>query len=170
MKKIKILKTLLDCFWYISIVGTFMVTIILVFAMISQDFFKIPIDIFSEKVIPSPPETILLIILIAILLGSIFYVLFNLRKLIVLFDKCIIFENQNILLLKNIGTSFMFATILIIILIGVGNYILQKNGILKGSFPFGYIFLTAISGLFFLVLSEVFKIAKITKEENELTI
>ncbi|WP_310377413.1 DUF2975 domain-containing protein [Flavobacterium sp.] len=170
MKKVKVLKTLLDFFWYTTIVGTFTVAIIFVFVIISEDSFKTSIDIFGEKIIPSPQETILLILLSLILLGSIFNALFNLRKLIALFDKCIIFDNQNIRFLKNIGTSLMFTALLILILIIAGNYILLNNGVLKGSFPFGYIFLTAISGLFFLVLSEVFNIAKMTKEENDLTI
>lgn len=170
MKKIKILKTLLDFFWYITIVGTFTVAIIFVFVMFSKNLFKTPIDILGKKIIPSPPETILLILLALFLLGSIFNALFNLRKLIALFDKCIIFDNQNILFLKNIGTSLMVTTLIILISIIVGNFILLNNGVLKGSFPFGYIFFTAISGLFFLVLSEVFKIAKNMKEERDLTI
>lgn len=96
----------------------------------------------------------------------IIYGLFLFRKLLRLFQLRIIFDMEIVSLMKRLG----FVIILSALLGGIPNFILEiiKNNISLslGLNPFVLLFSL---GLFFLVLSEVFTIAKSKKEENDLT-
>jgi hypothetical protein len=96
----------------------------------------------------------------------IIYGLFLFRKLLRLFQLRIIFDMEIVSLMKRLG----FVIILSALLGGIPNLILEiiNNNISLslGLNPFVLLFSL---GLFFLVLSEVFTIAKHLKEENDLT-
>jgi hypothetical protein len=96
----------------------------------------------------------------------IIYGLFLFRKLLRLFQLRIIFDMKIVSLMKRLG----FVIVLSALLGGIPNLILEivKNNISLslGLNPFVLLFSL---GLFFLVLSEVFTIAKSIKEENDLT-
>ena len=96
----------------------------------------------------------------------IIYGLFLFRKLLRLFQLRIIFDLEIVSLMKKLG----FVIILSALLGGIPNFILElvknKISLSLGLNPFVLLFSL---GLFFLVLSEVFTIAKSIKEENDLT-
>ena len=86
-----------------------------------------------------------------------------------LFQKRIIFEKENIRLLNEIGLCFLATSILSGIPILIYQIIYKKISLEFGGSFNSFLFSSSL-GLFFMVLSEVFKIAKKSKEENGLTI
>jgi len=99
--------------------------------------------------------------------GLLMYALYYFRKLLGCFVKRMIFEEEICFLLDKIGSLVIMASIVQLFSDFITKLSKDEIGIELGYGPFLY--LLAL-GLFFKVLSEVFKIGKTMKEENELTI
>ena len=166
MKKLNFLKGIVDFVW----ITTMLIIPILVFlvgmVLFSKEPFDVPIEINGTTLEVVDLKSKLLFVFLVFSALLIIYALFLFRKLLRLFQLKIIFDLKIVTLLKRIG----LVVILSALLGGIPNFILEivKNNISLslGLNPFVLLFSL---GLFFLVLSEVFTIAKKIKEENDLT-
>ena len=91
-------------------------------------------------------------------------------KLLVHFSKRQIFEDAPITLLDTIGKYFVLASLLTGVPAFIYNITVKNETKISFGGAFDSFLFTASLGLFFMVLSEVFKIAKNMKEENDLTV
>lgn len=169
MKKINLLKSILDLFWFTSILALIGLVVFAVIFLTSDEM--IPIVIKSkviEKVdVYSKILIIAQLLAVFLFLGSIYY----LRKLVVCFQNGQVFSEEVIQYLRKMGNFLISYSVLSNASVFIYTMIVRQNA----DFEFGIgsydSFLVCISiGLFFLVLSEVFTISKNLKEENDLTI
>jgi hypothetical protein len=167
MRKLQILKTIVDYVWIISLICYPLAVLFSGMVFIDKDPFDIKVTLIGNTVDLNMPlgKTVLFIDLINF--GVLLVALFYFRKLLTAFAKRIIFEDEIILLLHKIGLFIITGSILYLIADLLTKVSQHKIGIDIGFGPFLY--LLAL-GLFFNVLSEVFTIAKRMKEENDLTI
>lgn len=170
MKKLTILKTLLDFFWFFSIVGGIGILIFLPF-YIFESTSDISINIKGHKIINHNAFSKTIVVINSI--GSLvfLYSIYIFRKVVFLFQKRDIFNPELPRMFNLIGISILTSSTISSLCF----MIYQK---VEGEFPglsldFGGYdsFLISVSlGLFFMILSTIFKIVFSLKEENELTI
>lgn len=171
MKKLYILKALVDLLWFFSIIVIATMAIFLPFLFFSSEPMDIPIKIGETKVTVMDLATKFMLLGLVIAYCFFVYGLFLFRKVLVLFSKRQIFEDSVIILLNKIGKFFLIASLLAVLMDFLGKLYIENKvefGI-EGGFFDSFLF-TASLGLFFMVLSEVFANAKNIKEENDLTI
>lgn len=171
MKKLYILKALVDLLWFFSIIVIATMAIFLPFLFFSSEPMDIPIKIGETKVTVMDLATKFMLLGLVIAYCFFVYGLFLFRKVLVLFSKRQIFEDSVIVLLNKIGKFFLIASLLAVLMDFLGKLYIENKvefGI-EGGFFDSFLF-TASLGLFFMVLSEVFANAKNIKEENDLTI
>lgn len=170
MKKLHLLKTFIDIFWFFSLIAITGLTIVMPYMLFNSEPFDIPVKINGEKfaVVDLPSK----IIAVSLFTASCFFVygIHLLRKLLDLFSKRLIFEELSITLLNKIGKYFLLASLLTSIPAFFHNVIFKNNVSVDFGGGFESFFFTASLGLFFMVLSEVFQMGKAIKEENELTV
>jgi uncharacterized integral membrane protein len=170
MKKLQFLKTVLDFFWFFSLLGGIGMLIFSTFYLFDSNI-DIPIKIQGQQITANDfPSK--LIIFANIITGILFlYSIYLLRKVVGHFQKREIFNLDVIKYFNLIGKLIILSSL-------INNlteliFDLLKQDYISLSLNFGSYdsFLVSISlGLFFMVISEIFKIAKNMKEENELTI
>ncbi|MCF6279515.1 MAG: DUF2975 domain-containing protein [Flavobacteriaceae bacterium] len=165
MRKLFILKTLVDIIWILSYPGILVVLIAVPFLFIYSDLSLIPIKLHNETLVITGflSKLIISVILLSYLL--IFYAVFLFRKALSMFIRKKTFDDTVITNFNKIGYLLSLFSIINIVGVFVLNLVSGKLEVSIG-------LMTAILclGLFFMVLSEVFKIAKTAKQENELTI
>ena len=171
MRKLQILKALLDFFFVISIIAIIAMVVFIPIMFFSTEPIDIPIKINGERILVVDLITKSILTLGIVSYCFFVYGIYLLRKVLNMFAKRIIFEETVILLLDKIGKSFLIASIFTSVPLFVYN-ITHKTDHADVEFGGGFssFLFTASLGLFFMVLSTVFKIAKNMKEENELTI
>jgi hypothetical protein len=170
MRKLQILKTFIDVFWFASILSGIIILFLVPYLFISGEKFDIPIKIYDRSIILDNLSSKIILTINVVAFYIFAFGVFKLRKLLELFRKTIIFEEENCLLLKQIGICFLLASLTSGISGFAYNIIGHSKMELKFSTGFDSFLFTASIGLFFMVLSEVFKIAKKATQENELTI
>lgn len=170
MKKLHLLKTLLDLFWFFVILSTLAILIFVPMFLFSDEPLDIPVKINGEIVTAMDMTSKLILLGFVLAYGFFIYGIFLLRKVLNHFSKREIFHEAVIAHLDRIGKVFFIASIISLIVGFVyRSYVEQEAhfGVEVGADSFLF---TASLGLFFMVLSEVFAIGKNIKEENELTI
>lgn len=170
MKKLYLLKALVDLLWFFSVIVIVAIAFFLPFLFFSSDPIEIPMEIGETEVTVMDMPTKLMLIGLVVAYCFFVYSLFLFRKVLVLFSKRKIFEDEVIVLLNKIGKFFLIASLLAV-LVNFISKLYIKNEIklgIEGGFFDSFLF-TASLGLFFMVLSEVFENAKSMKEENDLT-
>lgn len=170
MRKLNILKTLLDIFWWSTLIFLFGLFLFLPFYFFDPEM-DIAVKIKGQEISSQSifSKAIVFLNIIASLLFS--YSIYLLRKVVVLFQKRTIFNYEVVRLFNLIGKLIVASSI-------ISSFSLLVFHRVQGKFPglqldFGSYdsFLISVSlGLFFMIISEVFKIANAIKEENELTI
>lgn len=167
MRKLHFLKAIVDYVWIISILFYPLIIVVSIMLLIDKESIDIPIKIAgSELLVDSIGGKIAFILSIANY-GLLLYALFNFKKLLSNFKNLQIFETESYLLLQKIGQIIIYSSIVHLITETIAR--LSENTVAI-EFGFGpFLYLLSI-GLFFVVLSEVFKIGKRIKEENELTV
>lgn len=171
MKKLQILKAVLDLFWLFSIIAIVGIFLFIPFMFLNKEIIDVPIKINGERV--TIIDLITKVILTFFVVAYCFFVygIFLLRKVLNLFSKRIIFDNIVIHFLNKIGISFLIASLFTSIPLFIYNVTHKTNNPdIEFGGGFSSFLFTASLGLFFMVLSEVFSVAKSMKEENELTI
>lgn len=166
MRKLNFLKGIVDFVWITMLITIPFLLFFIVMVLIDSEPFDVPIKVNGTILEVVDLKTKVLFGFLCISASLIIYGLFLFRKLLRLFKLKIIFDLEIVILMKRLG----FVIILSALLGGIPNLILEivKNNISLsiGLNPFVLLFSL---GLFFLVLSEVFTIAKNIKEENDLT-
>jgi hypothetical protein len=167
MKKINILKTIVDLLWIFSmpvvliIIGVSFTTFFVDLSDLNIELDTINInqnDLFSKILFVISSLNYLLLIL----------ALYFFRKVLTNFVRVTVFEELVISSFKKIGNLLTFSGFISLIISIIGKIYFEQ----KVSLEFGlnqHLVLICL-GLFFLVLSEIFKIAKNAKQENDLTI
>ncbi len=166
MRELNFLKGIVDFVWITMLITIPFLLFFIVMVLIDSEPFDVPIKVNGTILEVVDLKTKVLFGFLCISASLIIYGLFLFRKLLRLFKLKIIFDLEIVILMKRLG----FVIILSALLGGIPNLILEivKNNISLsiGLNPFVLLFSL---GLFFLVLSEVFTIAKNIKEENDLT-
>jgi hypothetical protein len=168
MKKFNILKTIVDFTWINLCLGFFSFLVLVAILICSNneekglnlEFNGIRIDEIGIK------EKIILFFLL-IFTGLIIYVYYQFKTLLRNFSRKKIFINENIKLLKKMGNNLVISAFLYAIPAFFYQFYAQKLVLTIG---FSYFFILLVLGLFCMVLSEIFQISMIQKEENELTV
>ncbi|MGY8943870.1 MAG: DUF2975 domain-containing protein [Flavobacteriales bacterium] len=167
MKKINILKTIVDLLWIFSmpvvliIIGVSFTTFFVDLSDLNIELDTINInqnDLFSKILFVISSLNYLLLIV----------ALYFFRKVVTNFVRVRVFEELVISSFKKIGNLLTFSGFISLIISIIGKIYFEQ----KVSLEFGlnqHLVLICL-GLFFLVLSEIFKIAKNAKQENDLTI
>lgn len=168
MRKLTILKTIINFLWITSLMT--LPFVILIFGFIIFDTSldgKINLGFFGLKVDEFNLYTRISMILPLLTYLISVYCLYLFRKTITQIHRLSLFDNSNI---KNFNTIGKLLIVMALIE-GLGKFFFRlSQSEFKLDFSFSPFLITLILGLFFMVLSEIFKIAKNAKEENELTI
>lgn len=169
MKKLIILKSLIDFIWIVTCIPLIGVLIfLLVYMFIELDTIDILFfENISFKESPNGVKQLFGAIYILLAFGVI-YCFFLFRKTLRYFQKVKPFHDTVINNFHIIGFSLTIIGIIGIILLFCSRIYFKNE--FKTSFGVTPQLTLACLGLFFMVLSEIFKIAKLAKEENDLTI
>ena len=169
MKRLPILQTFINILFVASIIVVFLgLPFIITVAFMPG---RIPFKINNEPVTDINTEVIILMLLFYT--GHCFftYAIYLFKKTLFMFSKKIIFDDRVIKFLDQTGKAFLVAAVLWLLPPFVFKTISQghvKIGL--GVDGFGSGLFTISLALFFMVLSEVFLMAKTIKEENDLTV
>lgn len=169
MRKLVILKNLVDFIWIITCIP--MIGLLLffsVFIFINPESLHLVFDMDDAFLTSSKTITQIFGLLLTVLSSIGIYSFYLFRKTLRYFQKVKPFHEGVILNFNKIG--------FLLVGIGVGGSVLMfvARLLFKNEFKISlgitpYLLLLCL-GLFFMVLAEIFKVAKQAKEENELTI
>ena len=172
MRKLNFLKSSLTLFFVLQIIGVLFSLIFAIIFLIEDGNLDIPIKINGIVTTVIDLNAKIALIFVCFGYGAFIFGIYLFKQILDLFAQRIIFDDRIINNLNKIGKCFLAATLLI----DIPSFILQiisKKRDYSFDFASGgfnsFLFTIGLS-LFFMVLSEVFKIAKNIKEENELTI
>lgn len=170
MRKLNILKTVLDLFWIFTLFAILGMLIFIPFYLFSSDV-DIPIKIKGQEI---SANTILakIVVIVNVISGLLFfYSIYLLRKLVGLFQKREIFSDEVVRLFNLIGKLVIASSVMSSISLFIYNAVERNHLGLSLDFGSYDSLLISISlGLFFMVISEIFKIAKNMKEDSDLMI
>ncbi|OZV70684.1 DUF2975 domain-containing protein [Winogradskyella aurantia] len=169
MRKLVILKSLVDFIWIVTCIpGIPLLLFFMVFVFINPDSVNFVIDTGVSKTEASTLQVQLIALVLVVLCFIGIYCLYLFRKTLRYFQQVKPFHEDVIAnfykigyLLSGIGISALMVFFLARLF--VDNKFRIQLGISS------YLLIVCL-GLFFMVLSEVFKVAKHAKEENELTV
>ena len=167
MRKIHILKAIVDFIWIMTIV---LIPGIIIFIPLLFIYDVKSLDITISNVDLST-ITIFGKILISIMLTSylmIIYSIYLFRKILNSFIRLKIFNFYVIKTFQKIGLLLVLSGAIALIISFTSNFYFQQK--LKFEIGINEHIVILCLGLFFMILSEIFIIAKSAKEENELTI
>ncbi len=169
MKKLSILKSLVDFIWIVTCIPSVAVILfasiyMFVDASILGFVFNLEDNEIEDFGLSIQLSTLLLFVVIFVIV----YCFYLFRKTLQCFQRRKPFDSFIIDTYNKIGNMLVFSGIGATVLFFSFRLIFEsKFEIHLGFSP--YLFIVCL-GLFFMVLSEVFKVAKVAKEENELTI
>lgn len=167
MRKLNLLKAIIDWVWIMAVITIPFLFFFIGYLLISNEPFDIPIKMNGVEITVLDINAKLVLFFATISYIVILFGLHLMKKLLRLFQLKIIFDEKTISYLNRIGNLFIISGFLS----GVPVFFYKiAQGEIKieiGANPFLYLISL---GLFFMVLSEVFKMAKTMKEENELTV
>jgi hypothetical protein len=169
MRKLIILKSLVDFVWIVTCIPMlFLMAFFSVYIFIEPDVLSTVFnDISFEKNPPNYIKQIFGLLFIAITSVSI-YCLFIFRKTLRYFQRVKPFHNNVINNFYKIGYLLAAVGIVGTIVSFISRLLFRGEVMINLGFT-PYLILICL-GLFFMVLSEVFKVAKHAKEENDLTV
>ena len=169
MRKLIILKSLVDFIWIVTCIP--MIGILLFFSVymfINPGSITIFFDIDSTVINSSKGKVQIIVLLSSFLIYAGVYCIYLFRKTLRYFQQVKPFHIDVIRNFYKIGYLLASIGLLGSILLFVSRLVLNNQ--FKITFGLSPYLLLMCLGLFFMVLSEVFKVAKYAKEENELTI
>ncbi|MGR7812960.1 DUF2975 domain-containing protein [Lacinutrix undariae] len=168
MRKLSILKALIDFIWFVNclpfLLFMLIITVIVFFDVEAIEIFD-SIEIDSSM---SPWFIKLFMVCIDILCGVAVYCFYLFRKTLTCFRRRKPFDDLVIDNYNKIGKLlFGLGIVCAVLFFCINLFFKNRFTINLGVTPY---LLMSCLGLFFMVLSEAFKIAKTAKEENELTV
>ena len=167
MKKINILKAIVDLLWIFS-VPVVLIIIGISFTTFFVDLSDLNIELNTINMNQNDLFSKILFVVSSLNYLLLIVALYFFRKVLTNFIRVRIFEEVVISSFKKTGNLITFSGFISLIISIIGEIYFEQ----KVSLEFGlnqHLVLICL-GLFFLVLSEIFKIAKNTKQENDLTI
>lgn len=175
MRKLIILKTILDFLFIMLMLGSVLIILLMGTILFSGDgMAEIPIKIsLLDESIEKWTTGLSIVLVFGIIAYVLFvYAIYQLKTIVRLFMKTTLFHDSIIKGFRHIGSCF----VLISFFIYVPKLIYRVFGpphefklMFGGDFFNSFWFILSM-GLFFMVLGNIFKIAKHAKEENELTV
>lgn len=167
MRKLNILKSIIDFFFIITIIATFGAFTSTISYLFTNNMHG-TIKINGEPFVPRTSFS--KIIMVIALMCELMYVysFYLLRKVVMLFQNRRIFDLDVIKLFNQIGILLITLAIISKISTLILNFV-EKDFKFKFDTNDSF-FISIILGLFFIVISAIFKSAKELKEENELTV
>lgn len=169
MKKLVVLKSLVDYTWLISCIPLLIALPVIVIWMFIDSKLIEKLNLVTEE--STSTELIyamFYVILISILIYVGIYCFYLFRKTLRYFQKSKPFHSDVIRNFNKIGKLLNVIGIGGCLGIFFGQFFLKN--VLSISFGISPYVMIICLGLFFMILSELFKVAKVAKEENELTI
>ena len=167
MRKLYLLKAIIDFVWIMALISVPFLLIFVGYLLISNEPFDVPIKMNDIKITVLDLNAKIFLFFATLSYLVLLYGLYLIKKLLQLFQLKIIFDDKIIFYFNRIGNLFILSGFVS----GIPAFFYKvAQGEIKieiGANPFLYLISL---GLFFMVLSEVFKIAKTMKEENDLTI
>lgn len=169
MRKLIILKSLIDFVWIVTCIpGLLLLAFFAVYMFIEPEALNIILDTDMSDI-----ETSLVAVqlfgLVFITLGFVtIYCVYLFRKTLRYFQKVKPFHADVIANFYKIGYLLTGVGIIASVLIFIGQLVFK--GVFKINLGLSPYIMLICLGLFFMVLSEVFKVAKYAKEENNLTV
>ena len=167
MKKINILKAIVDLLWIFS-VPVVLIIIGISFTTFFVDLSDLNIELNTININQNDLFSKILFVVSSLNYLLLIVALYFFRKVLTNFIRVRIFEEVVISSFKKIGNLLTFSGFISLIISIIGKIYFEQ----KVSLEFGlnqHLVIICL-GLFFLVLSEIFKIAKNAKQENDLTI
>jgi len=167
MKKINILKTIVDLLWIFSM-PVVLIIIGVSFTTFFVDLSDLNIELNTINMNQNDLFSKILFVISSLNYLLLIVALYFFRKVLTNFVRVRVFEEVVISSFKKIGNLLMFSGFISLIISIIGTIYFEQ----KVSLEFGlnqHLVIICL-GLFFLVLSEIFKIAKNAKQENDLTI
>ena len=167
MKKINILKAIVDLLWIFSM-PVVLIIIGISFTTFFVDLSDLNIELNTINMNQNDLFSKILFVISSLNYLLLIVALYFFRKVLTNFVRIRVFEEVVISSFKKIGNLLTFSGFISLIISIIGKIYFEQ----KVSLEFGlnqHLVLICL-GLFFLVLSEIFKIAKNAKQENDLTI
>ncbi|GGK36457.1 MULTISPECIES: DUF2975 domain-containing protein [Flavobacteriaceae] len=170
MRKLNILKALVDLLWFFSMISVvaMLVIMVIVFFDIGLGDFDFNINGVQIEILDYGTKFLSLILVVSYLI--VIYCLYLFRVVLKYFYRLKVFDEVVLKNFNKIGYLLITAAFLT----GVTSTIYKVYYMSKVTVAFNFTFspfvLLVCLGLFFMVLSEIFGISKKLKEENELTI
>ena len=170
MKKLQLLKILMDLFMLSCIISAVGITIFVPIALFTKEAVDFPLKLNDQLITIDSLSSKIMLLMVVISYFIFCYGAWLFRKVLILFQKRIIFDDSVILLLHKIGVCFLSSTILATLSVFYFDIYNKPKVFVNFGGGFGSFLFMASVALFFMVLGEVFKISKTIKDENELTI
>ncbi|APY08633.1 hypothetical protein BWZ20_10105 [Winogradskyella sp. J14-2] len=169
MRRLIILKSLVDFVWILSCIpGIALLAFFSVFMFINPESLRFVFDVNDDVLTSTVTTTQILGLIIIVLIAIGIYCFYLFRKTLRYFQKVKPFHKDVISNFYKIGYLLSAIGLVGFITVFIARLVFSNEfKISLGLSP--YILLICL-GLFFMVLSEVFKVAKHAKEENDLTI
>lgn len=167
MKKINILKTIVDLLWIFSM-PVVLIIIGVSFTTFFVDLSDLNIELNTINMNQNDLFSKILFVISSLNYLLLIVALYFFRKVLTNFVRVRVFEEVVISSFKKIGNLLTFSGFISLIISIIGTIYFEQ----KVSLEFGlnqHLVIICL-GLFFLVLSEIFKIAENAKQENDLTI
>jgi len=167
MRKLNFLKAIIDFTWIMSMITVPAVLFFVGILIYSDEPFDFPLQINGNQIniIEAKDKLILILLVCSYLL--LLYGLFLFKKVLFAFQRRIVFHEENCLHFNKIGKTLILSALISGIPMII--YTIYEKEVKLELGLNGFILMIAL-GLFFMILSELFQIAKKQKEENELTI
>ncbi|MGJ8549032.1 DUF2975 domain-containing protein [Winogradskyella wichelsiae] len=169
MRKLIILKSLIDFVWIVTCIPAILICLFLmVYMFVDPEFLNLFVDV-DDSIFETSTLPIQMFGLVFMVLAlATIYCVYLFRKTLRYFQKVKPFHMDVIVNFYKIGYLLTSVGIASSVLVFVGQLVFKSQlKINLGLSP--YVMLICL-GLFFMVLSEVFKVAKYAKEENDLTV
>lgn len=170
MRKLKILKALVDLLWIFSMISVVAIVVFTVIIFLDVDLGDLDFNIngVEIEIVDYVTKFLLLILMVSYLI--VIYCLYLFREVLNYFYLLKIFDEVVLKNFHKIGYLLITAAFLTGITTTIHKIYYLKKVSVAIDFSFSPFVLLVCLGLFFMVLSEIFKISKKLKEENELTI
>lgn len=167
MKKLNLLRIVIDIFFIITVIATLGALTWTVSYLFNNNM-KGNITLNGQPFVPKTNFSKIIMVIGLLCEMMYVYCLYLLRKVVILFQFKRIFVSEVIKLFNQIGVQLISLAIISKLLMIILN-IVEKDVKIKLNTQDSF-FISIILGLFFIVISAIFKSAKEYKEENELTI
>lgn len=168
MKKLSILKTIVDLFWILSIPFIPIVLLVIPYILFvdNSNYLDIHISGFRIKTIDFPTKILIITKMVSELI--LIYCVYIFGRILEYFQRNKVFDE---FVLKNFNKMGVLLVVSSFIM-GIPSILYEVFYAENVTITFGFIpfILLLCLGFFFMILSEIFKISRNMKEENELTI